>query len=226
MTTEPTPTRRRWFQYRLRTLLIVMLVVSLGMGWVMKERRRIAEQRESLKAAGFRYLINEVSFLHDVHEMFFGFDFRFASGIDGTIETTDSGLVHLAGLTQLQSLSLQGRQVTDAGLAHLRTLTQLQTLSLHDMQVSDAGLIHLQGLKQLQYLSLGGTQVTDAGLAHLRRLTQLQDLSLGGTQISDSGLVHLQGLTQLRYLYLADTRVTDVGVAKLQAALPNCTIDR
>ena len=28
-----TPNRRRWFQFRLRTLLILMLVISCGLGW-------------------------------------------------------------------------------------------------------------------------------------------------------------------------------------------------
>jgi len=52
MTNEPIQARRRWFQYRLRTLLVAMLVISLGMGWVIKERRRIAERREVLETAG------------------------------------------------------------------------------------------------------------------------------------------------------------------------------
>ena len=45
---------------------------------------------------------------------------------------TDAGLVHLKGLTNLQSLDLDSTKVTDAGLEHLKGLTKLQSLSLSD----------------------------------------------------------------------------------------------
>jgi len=56
---------------------------------------------------------------------------------------------------------------TDAGLVHLKGLTSLQTLNLSG-SITDAGLVHLKGLDKLQTLYLNGTSMTDAGVRHLK----------------------------------------------------------
>ncbi len=132
-------------------------------------------------------------------------------------KVTDAWMVHLKGLTALQTLSLRQTKVTDAGLVYLEDLTRLQTLFLDDTQVTDAGLVHLKGLTKLQRLDLTKTKVADAGLVHLKGLAQLQDLHLARTQVTDAGLVHLKGLTSLQTLVLGETRVTDAGLVQLEA---------
>jgi hypothetical protein len=57
---------------------------------------------------------------------------------------------------------------TDAGLAHLEGLTQLRFLILENMPITDAGLPHLAGLTKLEFVSLKGTKATPAGIAKLR----------------------------------------------------------
>ena len=114
--------------------------------------------------------------------------------------------------------------VTDASLVHLKGLTKLQSLDLSSTPVRDTGLAHLKGLMNLQSLSLHDTQVRDAGLAHLKGLMNLQSLSLHDTQVGDTGLAHLRGLTNLRWLDLDCNNVSDAGVEELQQALPNCRV--
>jgi Leucine-rich repeat (LRR) protein len=116
------------------------------------------------------------------------------------------------------------RSLSDAELVHLKGLTKLESLSLNGTVITDAGLVHLKGLTNLQTLDLSGTAITDAGLVHLKGLTKLQTLNLYGTKITDAGLVHLKGMTKLQWLYLMDTKVTDAGVADLQKSLSNCKI--
>ena len=87
---------------------------------------------------------------------------------------------------------LQNTPITDAGLVHLAGLTNLQTLSLRDTPVTDAGLVHLAGLTNLEHLNLDNTQITDAGLVHLAGLTNLEVLQLIGTQVTDGGVAELQ----------------------------------
>src|SRR5579863_7969434 len=54
---EPPSTRRRWTSYSLRSLLVLVAVVAIGMAWVAYERRQsqreaeIAEQLEALGAS-------------------------------------------------------------------------------------------------------------------------------------------------------------------------------
>ena len=47
--TESSKPRRRWFQYSLRTLLLLMLLVSIGMSWVAVRMQRARRQREAVK---------------------------------------------------------------------------------------------------------------------------------------------------------------------------------
>ncbi|MCH7990564.1 MAG: hypothetical protein IID46_15595, partial [Planctomycetes bacterium] len=136
----------------------------------------------------------------------------------------DAHLVHLKGLTNLQTLHLTNSRVTDAGLVHLKGLSKLQVLELNGTKVTDAGLIHVKGLKNLKRLGLTYTPITDAGLVHVEGMTSLEVLALAYTKVTDAGMEHLYGLPKLQTLYLAKTKVTRAGVIALQTALPNCNI--
>jgi hypothetical protein len=217
MTTVSAPSttrmpRRRWLQVSLRTLLVLMLVLGTGFGWLGRQVQRARAQREA--AAAIEGLGGHV---------------RYTNASGGRVR----GAVVWLGKLFCEDLSrdiadvrLSSTQITDAGLAHFRELTNLRELRLDNTQVSDAGLAHLQELTQLEALTLNNTQVSDAGLAHLRGLTQLEGLSLYNTRASDVGLAHLRELTRLEGLFLDKTQVTDAGVAELQKALPNCKITR
>ena len=66
-------------------------------------------------------------------------------------------------------LLLPGWRITDAGMVHLKGLTNLQSLDLRKTKITDAGLVHLKGLNKLQWLYLMGTKVTDAGVSDLKK---------------------------------------------------------
>jgi beta-lactamase regulating signal transducer with metallopeptidase domain len=135
--------------------------------------------------------------------------------LEGT-KITDAGLEHLRGLSELQYLRLKSTPVTDAGLAYLKGLTGLSALNLQDTGITDVGLEHLKGLTRLQALDVSGTRVTDAGMVHVKGLTRLQKFTANDTRITDAGLVPLQGLTGLKAVELADTQVTDAGLEHLK----------
>ena len=142
----------------------------------------------------------------------------------GDTQVTDSGLKELAGLKQLQHLTLRRTLVTDVGLKELAGLKQLQHLYIGATKVTDVGLKELAGLKQLQTLGLARTQVTDVGLKELAPLQQLQALYISDTKVTDEGLKELAGLNQLRNLEFYGTKVTAAGKNELQKVLPDCKI--
>ena len=80
-------------------------------------------------------------------------------------------------------------------------------------------------MRSLQHLDLSGTQITDTGLGHLSNLP-LVFLSLAETEVTDSGLEVLEGLGQLQRLDLTGTEVTSTAIEKLEAALPNCEVQK
>jgi len=209
---EPQPEqprrRRRWFQYSLRTLLLVMFLTSIGLSWFAVRLQQARRQREGVEE--IKKLGGVVCYDYEAHQSgkppgpgwlrkLLGDDF-FAE-VDLVQVSNDAAMEHLNGLPRLSAVVCDTR-VTDVGLEQLKGLTQLREL-------------------YLEYLD-----VTDIGLEHLKALTQLQALYLSGTRVTDAGLDHLKALTQLRKLTVEDTRVTDQGVKKLQQNLPNCKITR
>jgi hypothetical protein len=60
-------------------------------------------------------------------------------------------------------------EITDAGLVHLKGLTELRTLSIEGTGVTDQGLQHLVGLRKLTDLYVGGARITDVGAKALQR---------------------------------------------------------
>ena len=151
---------------------------------------------------------------------------RRLTGLDGlALPVSDvKDLAPLAGLAQLQSLSLYGCTGV-ADLAPLAGLKQLHGLDLYGC-TGVADLAPLAGLAQLRVLDLRFTGVAD--LAPLAGLAQLQYLPLDGcTRVAD--LTPLASLAQLQYLNLTGCRgVADltplVGLAQLQTLLlDGCT---
>jgi len=95
-------------------------------------------------------------------------------------------------LKELRKLYLSNTQITNAGLVHLKGLTNLDTLILTNTKITDAGLVHLKDLTNLIWLDLSHTQITDAGLEHLKELTNPLYLNLNFTQLTDEGVKKLR----------------------------------
>lgn len=158
------------------------------------------------------------------------FSFRGTRGQDlvlnlSTIEINNEGLANVADVHTLAVLNLYGNEkVTDAGLVHLAGLSNLQHLLLANTGITDAGMVHLNRLSNLRRLNVGYTHLTGGGFEHLKGLAKLESLDLTGTQVTDAGLTHLNGLTKLHTLNIQGTQVTDAGVSELKKALPDCDI--
>lgn len=134
--------------------------------------------------------------------------------------TSDAGLLHVAGLTNLRSLIHQStysgnhtQSVTDAGVARLSNLSNLQELSLWSSLEED-GLKHLSNLKQLRKLWLFHS-VSDHAMEHLPELPLLEDVHISGTQFTDAGIGALSACQSLRILNLRATNVSDASVKML-----------
>jgi len=86
---------------------------------------------------------------------------------------TDAGLENLAGrneLIQLKQLKLSGTKITDKGLLHLANLEKLETLTLVGCdKITDAGLKHLHKLTNLKQVRLKGTAVSAEGITKLKK---------------------------------------------------------
>jgi hypothetical protein len=86
------------------------------------------------------------------------------------INFTDSDVVYLEKLYDLESLDLSHTYVTDVGLLHLPELPELEILDLTENQIIGTGLMNFQRLTNLKDLNFTQTQLTDAGLAYILRI--------------------------------------------------------
>jgi hypothetical protein len=232
MTTTPKP-RRRWFQFRLRTLLVLMLLACIGMGWPTMMWRQAKKQREAVSA------------ILQSHGKIEQWKERFALLSKDSPSLSTQGTFESTGYVQRLRFPNESRvhawlrgtlgddffaypicvsDVNDAAMEHLDRLPHLESLIVSSA-ITDAGLSHLHRLPQLKSLSMWGRRWSDAGMSHLRCVPELNTLYLYSPLITDAGLVHLKGLTRLERVRLSNTQVTTSGAAKLGQALPNCQID-
>ena len=230
----------RWrFQFSIRSLLALALVVAIPCSWFAVERQRAAEQRDAvaaIRALGGhgRYRVRvlydyEAKALSSRSWRTGGLQppgpawARRVLGIDFFADAVEVGYPE-PYVYYGTNWHAPGRPIADADMARIGGLARLERLDLADSGVSDAGLNRVRGLAHLTWLSLYDCRVTDAGLDDLKGLTRLRTLVLGETQVTDAGLDRLKGFRQLRDLYLPHDRVTPDGVARLQRALPKCEI--
>jgi hypothetical protein len=234
--TRPNPrAKRRWYQFRLRALLLLMAAFAL---WLGIKVHRVRQQEEAIQAVldlggtvYYDYQLEQDSYGRTTIDReappsgpawlraVVGEEY-FREVTDVSLRDTkasDAELELLAKLPGLQSLDLANSPVSSDGLVHLRGLRKLRALSLCNTDVDDSGMKHIGRLTGLQRLSLWNTKVGDDGLEQLSGLTDMRNLVLDGTDVSDEGLKHLQGMADLEeWLGLTDTQVTDAGLHNLK----------
>ena len=231
MTDKPN-LRRRWLQFSLRTLMLVVTVFCIWLGITAKRARDQKEVVVALRNLNVRVTYDyqvEASRLHFARTNkpapwptwlcdLFGIDF-FANVVatghyDNVIH--NAGLDQVGRLPHLMAVYYNGVGMDDRGLRILSSTSGLENLAVRNSQITDAGLVHLKGLTSLIRLYLSNTKITDRGLEQLKGLTHLRTLDLTNTQVTGAGLVHLKGLTELQLLDLAYTQITDAGLEHLK----------
>jgi Leucine Rich repeat len=225
---KPLQTRRAWFQFRLRTFLIIVAIAGLGLGWLGRGVHRAQMQRAavvriqelggSVQYLGADPFSEPDSRVEGWVRWTFGNDYydRVTAVDLNSKAVTDADMPLFDYLPDVEDVDLAGTKVGDRGIRHLRGHSQLRKLNLFESQVGDEGWAILKDIRTLKHVAAGRTKITDAGLVHAGVLTQLEYLGLRGNRVTDSGLVHLRGLTNLEGIYLGETQVTDAGLVHLQ----------
>ena len=239
--------QRRWFQLRLRTLLALVTLCSLLLGWISWEQER--RRQEQTTIAWVEEMGGRQGFFHRLGLGWWERNWEVNTDkLFGDLlreiwltETNVTDLSPLAELKNLEVLRVEETKVYDLSpLVELKSLKfiklsntlvsdpsplaglkNLTGLDLNETKVSD--LSPLAGLKNLEWLYLGETEVSD--LSPLAGLKNLVLLDLNETSVSDLsplvGLKNLQSLNlqNLDRLYLEGTNVTEEQIDKLKLAL-------
>jgi hypothetical protein len=227
--TSPTTTsKRRWYQWSLRALLVAVFALSIPLGMIAWERERCARGHALIAAiedcgghAGYRAVAKRRLYFSIVHEKDIprrapwlewlcgdnSFEAHTAVEMDYAYEFNE-GLMNSSQRRNRSDYSIlfTKKPTLDELLPQLRRLPNLQVVVLH--QIGNEELRHLQRLNQLRCVDLDDAPITDDGLVHLTGLPHLEILKLNGTKITDDGLAKLKGISQLRDLQLVDTQIT------------------
>ena len=142
------------------------------------------------------------------------------------LEITGIGLIHMANMTKLESLSLErgaGSGVTENGLKVICGLSRLRSLKItHCSELSEHSLVYLQRLQRLESLQLNcsddGSNFTDEGARQISKLRNVKRLSLVGWEnLSDKGVYYLSKMKALEHLNLRYVNnISDAGLEHLQ----------
>jgi hypothetical protein len=188
--------KRGWFQFSLRTVLLVITFAAVGCALLGYRLQQSHEQRRAVEAlrniGGHVYYEHEARY--DSRTQYIPMWLRSALGDDFFFSVV---WVHL-----------EGPQVTDTTIAPVARLADLELFNLTNEEDESECL------------------VTDDGIACVRSLRKLRFLCMRKSKVTDVGLQHLRALQRLQSLDVRDTVVTEQGCRDLKESLPNLCIER
>jgi hypothetical protein len=205
---------RSWVRFRLRTLLVVVTLACLGLGWFVNlgyyQRRILASLAELKPVVAYDYQYDERGIYRPNAVSTAPQWLRRSLGEDGVAD--------VVGVWLGREHSANARFVDDAVLGRIAQFKKLRALGLNFTNVTDEGLKKIAGLTELEYLYLSGTAITNEGVAHLAGMKRLKEVHLSFTRIDDGALEVIRGLPELKTVWLDGTAVTDAGLTFLESS--------
>ncbi len=227
------PRKRRWFQYSLRSLLVLTLIVAALSAWLGKHIMRASTQRPIVAkiaasggTVGYDYQIHPEFNIVDQSQTAPGSKlvrWVFGDDIYATVnvvflndpKTSDADIVNLHKLPDLLDVSLNGRGVTDACIDDLLRIPKLRAVALMDTGITPEGIRHLSSCDALQSLTVLGSSVTDQHLQHLPAFPNLQHIQIVRSSMTDDGMNSLGQMDLATLDIFTAPAVTDKGFESL-----------
>ncbi len=206
---QDTP-RSRWKTISLRGLLLSIVAIALGLGWIVHKAREQREAVASLQKFG--------GFVH--------YDWEF---VGGPVKVQRGNLIWKPTWGTFKpggkpwAPDWLRRAVGDEyfqSIAHVSLFVDIKKGQADATWVNvgpaDLALRKLATQTSVRTLQLGGQQVTDENLAYVGQMTGLEELSIFWSfQLTDKGISQLSGLKRLRILEIDNSRMTDVSLGTI-----------
>jgi len=160
----------------LRVLMVVVLVIGGGLGWVVYRARVQRQAVAAIESAG-----GKVYYEWD----WAGYPSPGAKPGPPRWLFDALGPDYLGYVVAVQFSFFQKDKADDALMAKVGGLDHLEVLEIDSCPlVTDAGLAHFQGLSRLKELDLNRTGVKGPGLIHLKGMSRLKELELRNVPIA------------------------------------------
>jgi hypothetical protein len=210
---EPKPVRRRWFQFSLRTMIVVTAIFCILLAtWIIpSERQRRA--CKTLNGSGGVYLFENEKFNRYLNGPFeensaarrwYGYYFNNVRKIFcyHTSEVDWGAFPHLQELIWMRDTT-STEPVTDKFLADLAKYNrQLEKLTLIEAMIQPESMSHFSSFNKLRSLDFRYTDLSNCSLDSVSSLKELSYLNLLGTKVRDRELVKLKDLPHLKNILL------------------------
>ena len=159
---------RCWFQFSIRSLLILAVAVAAACSWMRAEVRKAEKQKEVVAAISALEgsVVDDWDIDTETYSLYG--PPRSVRRINRVGPQCLSDFLGHAFFARVSQVNLGHRDVTDAGLESVKRLSELEWLDLELTNITDAGLERIKGLSKLRALQLRCTKVTDAGLGQLK----------------------------------------------------------
>lgn len=212
------------FQLGLRTLMIYTLLISLALGWAVRERKIC----DKFKAAFDRIEKEEDRFSvsYGGHASYFPW-FNHLVWCDTPAETwtvwldksaTAADFAALSHFRNLEEVSIQGQDEADTAsndalVLQLRDVPGLRRVTFEDGfshgRFTGAAIDHLQGLplESIEWHWAG--EFKDRDFAKLTKYHKLKSLSIWSSEMTDEALINLRAWPQLERLELSGFPITN-----------------
>jgi hypothetical protein len=218
MQTDSQTTPKSWFarravRFSLRTLLIVVTITALALGYLsFRAQRQAAAVKAIQQMGGVVTFQNEItkdgvqlSTPRSAAPSWFG-HLYYERPVKISFERPDDQKVQALtqlDLSRVEHLLLVGGPLTDNGLSFLTS----------------------RSLPNLRRLRVDETHISDAGLAALSlNLPNLEKLYISSTNVGNDGINHLSNMKALVFLDVTNTKVNAQGIESLKAKLPNLKV--
>lgn len=190
--------KRRWLQYGLRSLCILVTIAAVACGWTKKRLRDRRDAVIAVERAGgtigyavagpawLRKIVDDERSFWNPTQVFIGSKYQIndesLAALDGALHDFDD----------LEMLDIRSTRITDASAVVIGECTGIIRLQLSDTNVGDTTVRAIRNCWRLRSLHLDNTKVTDDCIDDLCQLSTLTKLSLTNTAITQSGIEALR----------------------------------
>jgi hypothetical protein len=227
-TDVPTRPRRRWFQFRLRTLLVGVLLLSAclsGYVWLRQRARSQAKAVATLREMGVSVGYEYDEWAYNRTLFFNWSDWNF--GGDLLVRDFFENAVAVNASEYRKYMIGDPIPISDPRKfwMSVQELPALRGLTVASDQVTPADLRTLENHSKLEWLFLVSAEVTDEHLQEIGRLQSVSHLAVGAdwwngrqAKLSYAGIDQIAALPNLMYLDLSGTSLDDRAAKSLARA--------
>lgn len=213
-------------RFGMRTLMCVITLVAVILGWQVTKAERQRRLVEALEARGARFIYahedgppqpiaNAPGTTFPLSLLSKHYFYRIVGvSLEKQVPAVDE-LQRLRTLGEVKYLECGGGELTPAHFLALQEMESLEQLWLRKVTFDNADLQKLITLPRLRSLALDDSSLNGAGLSHVGKCYGLESLVIRGTQVQSGDLALIRGLSKLGYLDAQRTELCDDDMASI-----------